>query len=140
MIVVNVKAYPPFDRLLGEREVSVTLPAGATGQELLSQLGIYAGDNELDKWDDDRLRSFLYMLRLDSMLKLDNELHDGDQIALLPPISGGGGITRRDGVQLCPEMPVYSQGIFLPHSPPIDRKCYGPIPAFPIPPPGVVAN
>jgi molybdopterin synthase catalytic subunit len=85
---VRVLLFATYREVAGKKELEVELPPGATLQDLLSQVG----------QTHPRLKPFE-----DSMLVAVNQefvdpgtrLKAGDEVALLPPVSGGAGMTVR---------------------------------------------
>jgi len=83
-VQVRVLLFATYREVAGKKEMEVELPPGATLQDLLSQVG----------QTHPRLKAFE-----DSMLVAVNQefvglaatLKEGDEVALLPPVSGGSG-------------------------------------------------
>ena len=96
MITLKVRTILDFKRILGKREVQISVPEQSTLQELLLKMG--------DTWGDD-LRSKFF--KPDSTTPLphirlmingqdiaflngtETVLQDGDEILILPPVGGG---------------------------------------------------
>ena len=67
---------------LGDSEMAVSLPNGATGRDLLQVL----------KSRHPRMEPLLEVSRLAvncEYVSADAELHDGDDVVVIPPVSGG---------------------------------------------------
>jgi len=86
-----VVAYPPYRAGLGAGTLDLDVPEGTTLREVLRQLarrsqefGPYA-EARKDEW----LWGQLLVHVRGEMVRLDEELHDGDCLELLPPIAGG---------------------------------------------------
>ena len=78
MVTVSVLAFGPLSEKLGGREHSCVVPLGSTVRELLKHL-------ELDEW----LAIGLTIAINGDRCKVETVLSAGDEIALLPPVSGG---------------------------------------------------
>ncbi|MDA8530027.1 MoaD/ThiS family protein [Candidatus Poseidonia alphae] len=77
-IMVNVLAFGPLSERLGGREHAYELPDGTTVRELIDQV-------ELSEWISFGLAVAINGERCD----VDTTLSNGDEVALLPPVSGG---------------------------------------------------
>ena len=96
MITLKVRTILDFKRILGKREVQISIPEQSTLQELLLTMG--------DTWGDD-LRSKLFKPNNTTPLPhirlmvngqdiaflngTETVLQDGDEILILPPVGGG---------------------------------------------------
>ena len=79
-IVVRVLLFASARECTGTAHLSQTLPAGATVRDLSAHLyDTYPGLREL------RLRFAVNTAYAD----LETELHDGDELACIPPVGGG---------------------------------------------------
>lgn len=81
-VAVRVLLFSVLREQAGTGEVAVTLPAPATGHALLDHL--------VERFP--RLRSYRPVVRLavnERYASLDTPLHDGDEVALITPVSGG---------------------------------------------------
>lgn len=81
-LTVQLLCFAQVKDLLGATELHVTLPAGATGRELQQQLAAH----------DQRLGALLHVSRLAvncEYVPWDHELRDGDEVVIVPPVSGG---------------------------------------------------
>jgi molybdopterin converting factor small subunit len=76
-LTIAVLCFGPLGEIL-ERNQSITLETPATCQTAIVQLGI-------EEWLDKGLTVAVN----GAMSALDTVLHDGDELALLPPVSGG---------------------------------------------------
>ncbi len=76
-LTIAVLCFGPLAEILG-RNQSITLERSATCQTAIIQLGI-------EEW----LVKGLKVAVNGDMSALDTVLHDGDELALLPPVSGG---------------------------------------------------
>jgi molybdopterin converting factor small subunit len=76
-LTIAVLCFGPLAEIL-ERNHSITLETPATCQTAIVQLGI-------EEWLDKGLTVAVN----GAMSALDTVLHDGDELALLPPVSGG---------------------------------------------------
>lgn len=81
-IVVKVKLFAAFQEVISSSEMRLTLPLDApvvkVYDELVSRYPV------LGKW-----RSLIrYAVNLD-FVEPDTRLQDGDEVALIPPVSGG---------------------------------------------------
>jgi molybdopterin converting factor small subunit len=88
---VEVVAFPPYRAGLGAGRLDVDLAEGSTLRDLLralgrrsDELGTYAGAQR-DEW----LWGQLLVHARGEIVRLDDPLHDGQCLELLPPISGG---------------------------------------------------
>ena len=76
-LTIAVLCFGPLAEILG-RNQSITLETPATCRTAIAQLGI-------EKW----LVKGLKVAVNGDMSAIDTVLHDGDELALLPPVSGG---------------------------------------------------
>jgi molybdopterin converting factor small subunit len=87
---LEVVAYPPYRSLLGSR-VELEVPEGSTLREVLRMLARRSA--EFQPWAEARKDEWLWGQLLvhvrGEMVRLDDALHDGDCLELLPPIAGG---------------------------------------------------
>jgi molybdopterin converting factor small subunit len=88
---LEVVAYPPYRAGLGAGTLLLEMPEGATLREVLRELAgrsnefhAFAGAKK-DEW----LWGQLLVHVKGEMVRLDDRLHDGDLLELLPPIAGG---------------------------------------------------
>ena len=75
---VTVLAFGPLADILDGRRHKIEIPPSSSVRYLLEEMGI-------DEWID---RSISISIN-DTIVKDDHPLTDGDEIALLPPVSGG---------------------------------------------------
>ena len=86
-----VVAYPPYRAGLGSGTLQLEMAEGSTLREVLRMLA--RRSNEFQPWAEARKDEWLWGQLLvhvrGEMVRLDDELHDGDCLELLPPIAGG---------------------------------------------------
>ena len=84
-------AYPPYRAGLGAGTLHLEMAEGSTLREVLRMLARRSG--EFQPWAEARKDEWLWGQLLvhvrGEMVRLDDELHDGDCLELLPPIAGG---------------------------------------------------
>ena len=90
---VLVKAFATFREVM-DSQIDMDLQEGATILTLLDELtGRYKGLGEMMFDTDGTLRNFINILRngrnVHFLAGLETPLHDGDVIALFPPLAGG---------------------------------------------------
>ncbi len=81
-IEVSVKLFAGAAELIGRRELAVTLAPGATVDSAFTALAA----------DHPRISAMRPILRFavnHDFAEPDRVLHDGDELALIPPVSGG---------------------------------------------------
>jgi len=82
MITVHVRLFAGLHQLVGERELEMTLPDGATIEQLRDKLGdLYPV-----------VQAFLPTLVCavgEEYVPPEHLLRDGEHVALIPPVSGG---------------------------------------------------
>ncbi|MBN1978134.1 MAG: MoaD/ThiS family protein [Anaerolineae bacterium] len=79
---IKVKFFAAPREALGKGEMAVTLPAGSTVADLIEQL----------KRGHPVLRAYTRFLSVAvnrAYVGMQTELHDGDEVACLPPVGGG---------------------------------------------------
>jgi molybdopterin converting factor subunit 1 len=79
---VKVKFFAAPREALGKSELEVTLPAGATAADLIEHV----------KQEHPVLRAYTRFLSVAvnrAYVGMQTELHDGDEVACLPPVGGG---------------------------------------------------
>ena len=84
---VKVLFFAMFRDVVGARETTMTLGGRATVDSLLARL--YQAHPELRKYDD----TLLVAVNQD-FVDRGMKLSDGDEVALMPPVSGGAGTVR----------------------------------------------
>ena len=88
---VEVVAYPPYRARLGPGPTRLDMPDGATLRDVLRVLARRSAEFEpfagakKDEW----LWGQLLVHVKGEMVRLDDELNEGDCLELLPPIAGG---------------------------------------------------
>src|SRR4030095_11148525 len=82
---VAVKLFGWIREAVGEKELSVELPDGASARDLRRRLADRYG--VFDRFGD-RLAVSVQL----EVVPLDTTLRDGDEVAFLPPVSGGSGL------------------------------------------------
>ena len=84
-------AYPPYRVGLGAGVLRLEMPDGATLRDVLRELASRSAEFEplagarKDEW----LWGQLLVHVRGELVRLAEELHDGDRLELLPPIAGG---------------------------------------------------
>lgn len=81
-ITVTVKLFAAYQDAYGQPELVLTLPIGSTVLTVRDRL--IAEHTELSAWRD--LTRFGVNLHF---VESDTELHNGDEVVLIPPVSGG---------------------------------------------------
>jgi molybdopterin converting factor subunit 1 len=82
MTTVHIRLFAGLHQLIGERELDMELPDGATVEQLRDRLG--------EQYP--AVQAFLPTLVCavaEEYVPSDHVLHDGDRVALIPPVSGG---------------------------------------------------
>ena len=82
MILVNVKLFAQVKEIAGSSERIVQLDDGSVAEDVLASLELQFPS----------LREFRRYVRLavnQSYVSLDHSLRDGDEVAIIPPVSGG---------------------------------------------------
>jgi len=79
---VTVKLFAAYQEAYGVPEISLGLPVGTTVAEVCDRL--LQEHPELEKWRD--LTRFGVNL---NFVEPDTPLQDGDEVVLIPPVSGG---------------------------------------------------
>ena len=88
---VRVVAYPPYRAGLGAEPLDLDVPEGATLRDVLSLLARRSAEFEpfagakKDEW----LWGQLLVHSRGEVVRLNDALHDGECLELLPPIAGG---------------------------------------------------
>ncbi len=88
---VSVVAYPPFRAGLGAEPIHLDVPEGAKLRDLLRVLAQRSRELEplAQARGDEWLWGQLLVHVRGEMVRLDEPLHEGDCLELLPPIAGG---------------------------------------------------
>jgi molybdopterin converting factor small subunit len=88
---LDVVAYPPYRAGLGAGTVQLDMPEGSTLRDVLRVLA--QRSQEFEPWARARKDEWLWGQLLvhvkGEMVRLDDRLHHGDRLELLPPIAGG---------------------------------------------------
>ena len=88
---LDVVAYPPYRAGLGAGTVHLEMPEGSTLRDVLRVLA--RRSQEFEPWATARQDEWLWGQLLvhvkGEMVRLDERLHNGDCLELLPPIAGG---------------------------------------------------
>ena len=88
---LDVVAYPPYRAGLGAGTVHLDMPDGSTLRDVLRVLA--RRSQEFEPWASARKDEWLWGQLLvhvkGEMVRLDDCLHNGDCLELLPPIAGG---------------------------------------------------
>ena len=80
-MTILVKLFALGRELIGKNELKIQLQTGATVQDVLDQLG-------QDYQDFSRLSSFMIAVNMEYS-ETSHVLQDGDEVAIIPPVSGG---------------------------------------------------
>lgn len=83
-ITITLKLFAAYQEALGVSERMLSLPAGTTVAEVRDQL--ISEHPELEQWRD--LTRFGVNLQF---VEANTGLNDGDEVVLIPPVSGGTG-------------------------------------------------
>lgn len=88
---VDVVAYPPYRAGLGAGTVQLEMPEGSTLRDVLSVLARRSREFEplAAAHQDEWLWGQLLVHVKGELVRLDDRLHHGDCLELLPPIAGG---------------------------------------------------
>jgi len=79
---IKLKLFAFFRQALGSNELQYEIKAGATAQDLL--------DDILSKYPAlEKSRNHVVITINQQAVHLDAPLHEGDEVAILPPVSGG---------------------------------------------------
>lgn len=81
-VTVTVKLFAAYQEACGESELTLTLPQGSSVVTVRDRL--IAAHPELAAWRD--LTRFGINLQF---VEPETELHEGDEVVLIPPVSGG---------------------------------------------------
>lgn len=84
-VTVTVKLFAAYQEAYGTSELTLQFPAGATVQTVRDRL--LNEHPELERWRD--LTRFGVNLQF---VEPDTVLHHGDEVVLIPPVSGGNGM------------------------------------------------
>ena len=88
---LQILAYPPYRAGLGAGTLQLEVPQGTTLRDVLKLLAQRSPEFKL--WAGARKDEWLWGQLLvhvrGEMVRLDDRLHDGDCLELLPPIAGG---------------------------------------------------
>ncbi len=79
---VKVKLFAAHRQLLGRRELEMNVPSGATVSDVWQQLKAEHAQME-------HLSNTLVAAVNQDYAPLDTRLHEGDEVAFIPPVSGG---------------------------------------------------
>lgn len=88
---MKIRFFKPFDELAGNKEVDLTLKKPMPVKELLAILAdrIPSFKSYVRKEGNEVQSFFVILVRGDEVLKLEDLVHEGDVVKVLPPISGG---------------------------------------------------
>jgi MoaD family protein len=88
---MKVRFFKPFDEIAGDKEIDLALKKAIPVKELLSILAerIPAFKSYVRKEGDEVQSFFVILVRGDEILRLPDLIQDGDEVKVLPPISGG---------------------------------------------------
>ena len=82
MITVNVKLFAAAKDIAGAGEVRLSLPDGSLASEVIEAL--IKRNLEFLKW-----KKYLRLAVNREYINNDQPLHDNDEVAVIPPVSGG---------------------------------------------------
>jgi MoaD family protein len=88
---MKVRFFKPFDEIAGDKEIDLALKKAIPVRELLAILAerIPAFKSYVRKEGDEVQSFFVILVRGDEILRLPDLIQDGDEVKVLPPISGG---------------------------------------------------
>ncbi len=88
---MKVRFFKPFDEIAGDKEIALALKKPLPVKELLAILAerIPAFKPYVRKEGDEVQSFFVILVRGDEILHLQDLIRDGDEVKILPPISGG---------------------------------------------------
>ncbi len=88
---MKVRFFKPFDEIAGDKEIDLALKKAIPVKELLTILAdrIPAFKPYIRKEGDEVQSFFVILVRGDEILHLLDLIQDGDEVKVLPPISGG---------------------------------------------------
>lgn len=88
---LRVVPYPPYRDALGKDPIDLDVPDGSTLREVLTVLARRSAEFQplASARGDEWLWGQLLVHARGEIVRLDQALHDGDCLELLPPIAGG---------------------------------------------------
>ena len=96
MIRVKIHTILEIKRIIGQREIEVSVPDGSTLDDLLSQMiDTWGEELRLKLYDPETSKLFPYIRFMVNgrdigfLNKMETILKDGDEILILPPVGGG---------------------------------------------------
>ncbi|WP_435184459.1 ubiquitin-like small modifier protein 1 [Halobellus sp. EA9] len=96
MDTVNWRLFADLAEVAGGREHTVSIEADATVEDALAALLDGRDDLRERIFDGDELTDDVNLMRNGSPTALSEGVDDGDELAMFPPVTGGGGIGRGD--------------------------------------------
>ena len=92
-MLVKVRAFASFREILG-RERELDAEKGSTIADLLHELVSSSKGFKESAFDDSgRLQDYVLLMlnkkRIDPLRDLSMEMHEGDELAIFPPVAGG---------------------------------------------------
>ena len=92
-MLVKVRAFAGFREILG-RERELDAKKGSTIADLLNELATSSPAFKESAFDDSgRLQDYVLLMlnkkRIDHQQDLSMEMHEGDELAIFPPVAGG---------------------------------------------------
>ena len=88
---MKVRFFKPFDEIVGDKEIDLALKKAIPVKELLAILSdrLPSFKPYVRKEGDEVQSFFVILVRGDEILRLPDLIQDGDEVKVLPPISGG---------------------------------------------------
>ncbi|MCS7115939.1 MAG: MoaD/ThiS family protein [Nitrososphaerales archaeon] len=84
-----VKYYAPFDKLMGKKEEELEIEGDKIKVSDLIKLIKKSGKLDIPMESDEALSSQVLIVVDSNIAKLNDYIHDGSIVNILPPISGG---------------------------------------------------
>lgn len=79
---IKLRLFASFRQVFNSSEIEFTLSEGATAQDLLNE--IFSKHKELE-----RFRGHVVVTINRQAVQMTAVIHEGDEVAILPPVSGG---------------------------------------------------
>lgn len=92
-MLVKVRAFAGFREILG-KDLELDIEKGSTIADLLNELAASSQAFKESAFDDSgRLQDYVLLMlnkkRIDPRQDLSTEMHEGDELAIFPPVAGG---------------------------------------------------